>query len=165
MRFVFALATGISILVLVGCSSSDGREASLRETVTGYVEAFQDRDSVTAYDFNHDSYKEKCLAGASDDIFIGVDSLYGEPWDSAELKIWSVDIDGARATVDYDLFVDGSGIGFGEAKIFWLYEDGRWWRASDHHADPCGANAGFGSDFFTVSSFEEAADRAGYAIA
>lgn len=164
MKSVPALAASFAALAVIACSSSDGREASLRETVADYVATFQDRDAAKAYDFNHDSFKDKCDTGATDQIFESVDLLYGDTWDHADLRILWIDVDEEHATVDYDLYVDGRSIGFGEPDIFWLYEDGRWWRASDD-IDPCSANKPFGFGFWSVSSLEEAAVRAGYVIA
>ncbi len=57
MRLTVALVTALTVFFAVACSSSGGREQLLRETVTDYFEAWQDRDP-RAYDFNHQTYKE-----------------------------------------------------------------------------------------------------------
>ncbi|MCH8813934.1 MAG: hypothetical protein IH957_02375 [Chloroflexi bacterium] len=163
MRFVVALVAAVLVLVLVGCSSSDGREASLRETVADYVRAWQDRDPQ-AYDLNHESYREACSPLSAEQLFDTVDTWYGPDWDTAELRILWIEIDEDRATVDYDLYVDGRSIGFGEPRVFWLYEDGHWWRASEN-PKPCSPQTAFGSVVWKLPSLEEAVERTGYDIA
>lgn len=136
---VVSLLFGVIAACGGGGDRSEGSEGSLREAATTYFNAVMDGEPSRAYSFFHESYREKC---PSDDfaglLILGL-SFYPELKD-AELRINSVTVDGDRGSVDGDYFLDDRPLGFNqeddETDNYWLFDDGKWWVATDDPA-PC----------------------------
>jgi hypothetical protein len=140
MRYLLLIALLVAALAACGGDDDDGgsagpTEESLSETAQEFGEAFAgDNTGIGAYRFYHESFREKCPQDDFAGLMLLVRGFYPELAD-AEYRLESVTVDGDRGQVVGDFYVDDRSLGWSEDEEeyeeYWIYEDGKWWAATD----------------------------------
>jgi len=131
-------------------SESSGGEEALRQTVTTYVHAFLAGDSVKMYSYFHQGFQAKCEMGDLVAIMVLFQGLSGDLSD-VEFRINGVDMQGNRAEIDGDLYLDGRPLNYfggnedDPYKKYWIFDDGKWWVTTDDPY-PCEINGAAGRE-------------------
>jgi len=141
MRYLILVLVG---LLALACSSADKSEGALRRAVEDYANAIAEGEAATAYKHVDESFKDKCPFSDFTGALLFGRAFFGEEFANAEYRVSTVHIDGDRATIEGDFYLEDEPLHWDEAEDdypnYWLWSEGKWRTATDD-PDPCGLSS------------------------